>query len=86
MYFYIGKVIKYYNKEGTILTEDGQKYLFLEKDLVTSIKKNDTVIFRPEIVENTNRAYFVSNLNIYLEKDNNKNNLKEYIKNNIKGD
>ena len=32
MNFEIGKIINYYNKEGIILTEDGNKYLFLEND------------------------------------------------------
>ncbi len=80
MNFEIGKVIKYENKEGLILTEDGNKYLFLEKDVKTNINIKDLVIFRPEIINDTNRAFFVKNLKIYMSKDNNKNNIKYYLK------
>lgn len=80
MNFEIGKVIKYENKEGLILTKDGNKYLFLEKDLKTKINIKDLVIFRPEIVNDINRAFFVKNLKIYMNKDNNKNNIKHYLK------
>ena len=45
MNFEIGKVIKYENKEGLILTKDGNKYLFLEKDLKTKINIKDLVKF-----------------------------------------
>ena len=44
MNFEIGKVVEYSNKEGKILTKEGQKYLFLEKDLKTDINIKDLVI------------------------------------------
>ncbi len=80
MNFEIGKVVEYSNKEGKILTKEGQKYLFLEKDLKTDINIKDLVIFRPELVNDVNRAYFVRNLNKYLNNSNNKNNVKRYLK------
>jgi len=84
MYFNIGKIVDYENKKGIILTKDNEKYMFLEKDLNTDIKINDIVIFRPEIIDNVKRAYFVKNINKYLEEDTNKNNIKKYLKSIIK--
>ena len=80
MNFNIGKVVKYTNKEGNILTKDGEKYLFLESDLNTVINKGDIVIFRGEKIYNKNRAFFVKNMKIYLKNEKNKSKMKKYIK------
>ncbi|MBR3660330.1 MAG: hypothetical protein IKN63_00305 [Bacilli bacterium] len=86
MYFNIGKVIKYEDNQGLIVTSEGDKYLFLEKDINTKVNVNDLVIFRPEKVENVKRAYFVKKFENYLDDENNKNNIKKYFKSVIKED
>ncbi len=66
MNFEIGKVIKYKNKEGLIISLSGITYLFLKTDLKNSIRVNDLVIFRPEEIEHVKRAFFVRELQKYL--------------------
>lgn len=86
MNFNIGKIIKYEDKQGLILTESGDKYLFLDSDLKHKIQLNDLVIFRPEKVNNVDRAFFVNKINDYLNINNNKNNIKKYFKSIISED
>ena len=82
MNYEIGKIVKYENKESIIINESGEKYLFLESDLKTTINKDNLVIFRREVVNDRNRAFFVRDLNIFLNNEKNKNNLKKYYKKN----
>ena len=62
MQFNIGKIINYHDKEGIIITNEGDKYLFLEKDTNMNVNVNDIVIFRPEIVENIKRYNYINAL------------------------
>lgn len=63
MEFKIGKVYSYDNKLGKIVT-DNDEYLFNEDDIESeSINKGDLVQFRPEVINDINRAFFVSKTN-----------------------
>ena len=60
MEFKLGKVYYFENRLGKIIT-DQEEYIFNEDDLeVKNIKKGDIVKFRPEIVNDINRAFFVT--------------------------
>ena len=60
MEFKLGKVYSFENRLGKIITEQ-EEYIFNEDDLeVKNIKKGDIVKFRPEIVNDINRAFFVT--------------------------
>jgi len=86
MNFNIGKIISYNDKQGLILTDNGEKYLFLESDLNQQININDLVFFRPESINNIKRAFFINKINDYLNIKNNKKNIKKYLKSTIKED
>jgi len=86
MNFNIGKIISYNDKQGLILTDNGEKYLFLESDLNQQININDLVFFRPESINNIKRAFFINKINDYLNIKNNKKNIKKYLKSIIKED
>lgn len=60
MEFKLGKVYSFENRLGKIITEQ-EEYIFNEDDLeVKNIKKGDIVKFRPETVNDINRAFFVT--------------------------
>lgn len=64
MLFEIGKIIKYENNIGEILSIGGDKYIFIEKDLKEEFEKlnGNIVIFRPEIINNEKRAFYIQNI------------------------
>mgnify|MGYP003297168148 CR=1 FL=1 len=78
----IGKVVKFDKLSGEII-DSNDKYLFLHSDIIGDIKIGDIVIFKAEVVQGENRAYFVES---YDKKINNMNkNNKIYTIKNIIG-
>ena len=57
----IGRIIKYDNCTGTIITEEGQ-YIFKKQDAEKEIKNGDLVKFRPETKNNQKMAFFVKRI------------------------
>lgn len=60
MKFEVGKVIAYDDHVGEVVSSTGT-YKFLDSDIVSkkNIKIDDYVLFRGEVVNQVNRAYFV---------------------------
>lgn len=57
----IGKIIKYDDHVGTIITEEG-KYIFKKQNAEENIKNGDIVKFRPETKNNRNEAFFIKKI------------------------
>ena len=80
----LGKV-KTYNpttQVGEIVDEEGNVYMFLNKDLKSEIIEKDIVQFSGEMIEDTLRAFFVKKIELNentAEEINKKNDLKEKI-------
>ena len=78
----LGK-IKIYNPRtqvGEIVDEEGNIYMFLNKDSKEEIVEKDIVQFRGEMIENTLRAFFIKKIEINedtIKEIDDKNNLKE---------
>lgn len=75
MLFEIGKITKYDNNVGEILSISGEKYIFLEKDLKDDISnlENKIVIFRPENINNQKRAFYIQKLENTLKNKDERN-------------
>ena len=62
MQFEIGKIHDYDNYSGKIVSSSGV-YMFLHHDIKNEdIKEGDIVIFRPEKINNENRAFSIKKL------------------------
>ena len=62
MDYKVGKILKFDNYAG-IIVDDKSEYLFLDTDLEDKVEIDDLVKFQSERVNDTNRAYFVKELN-----------------------
>ena len=64
MLFEFGKIFKYDSGVGEILSISGDKYIFLENDLKEDYEKinGKVIIFRPEIINNEKRAFYIQNI------------------------
>lgn len=68
MLYKIGRVKDYNGIKGNIITKD-DNYFFLDVDTNNDINIGDLVRFRPENVQNENRAFFVKKLVMKNEKN-----------------
>ena len=71
MQFEVGKIINYDNNVGEILAYNREKYLFINEDLQEEYNclMDKVVIFRPEKINDQNRAFYIHNIeNILINK------------------
>lgn len=63
MAYNVGKVRKYKNYVGEIISKDGV-YIFTSEDTTDNIKDGDMVIFRAEEIHNIKIAHFVQKVTV----------------------